>query len=342
MNHPTKYVSTGNLVGIAGFTLVELMISMTISIVLLGGVIETFMSSRQSYRLQESQARMQENARFIFAILSNSIRQTGYMGCNSRRRGNITNTLNNPDSFFYRFENALEGYEAVTNHWDPAIDSAIKSPVTGNDIIVIRGASDGGIRVIKPFMPTTSAALHVTKYNDLKQYDIVMVTDCISAAVMQITDANPHTSGTIAHNTGNGVPGNSISDLGKTYRDDAEIIKLVTRVFYIRTGAGGLPSLYQRIENNPSEELVQGVQGMQILYGEDIDGDATSDRFLSANQVDMDQVVSVKISILLLSITDALTSRPQAYSFDGVTVTPSDRRIRRVFTTTIALRNRIP
>ena len=338
----TPTTKNGNFQICDGFTLVELMIAMTISIVLIGGVVEIFTSSRQAYRLQESQARMQENARFIFAVLSNSLRQAGYTGCNSRRPGSITNTLNSSGSFFYRFGTALEGFEALTSSWDPAIDPAITSPVVGNDIIVVRGAPDSSIRVVTPFMPNTSAALHVTKQNALNQYDIVMVTDCLSAAVMQITDANPNTAGTIAHNTGNGVPGNATQNLGKIYRDDAEIVRVVTRVFYIGTGASGLPALFHRVEANPAEELVEGVEGLQILYGEDVDGDYNSDRFLPANQVSMNDVVSVKISILLQSITDSLTPQPQAYTFNGTAVTPTDHKVRRTFTTTIALRNRIP
>lgn len=330
-----------------GFTLIELMIAMTISIVLIGGMVELFLSSRQAYRLQESQARMQEDARFIFHVFSNSIRQAGYVGCNSRRPGNIVNTLNNSGSFFYRFDRAIEGFEAVSNAWEPAINTSDLATsltfVNENDIVAVRGSPDNSVRVVEPFMPLTSAALHVTKFNNLKQFDIVMVTDCLSASVMQITNANPHTAGTIAHNTGVGTPGNATKNLGKIYRDDAEIVKMVTRVFFIAEDSNSsLPTLYHKVETNNPEPLVEGVQGLQILYGEDTNGDYNADRFLPADQVDMDQVISVKLSILLQSITDNLTTSPQTYTFNGTTTTPMDHRIRRVFTTTIALRNRLP
>jgi type IV pilus assembly protein PilW len=342
MKQTGLYLSKNNRKRITGFTLVEMMIAMTISTVLLGGVIEVFLASKQAYRLQESQARMQENARFLFAILSNSIRQAGYTGCNSRKPGAITNTLNNASDHAYRFGTALEGYEAETSSWSPTVDAAITSPLVGNDIIVIRGALDSGIRVVTPFMNTSSASLRVTSGNDLEQEDIVMVTDCSAASILQISNATP-SSGSLVHNTGNVVsPSNATSNLGKIYRDDAEIIKMETRAYYIRTGANGLPAIYQRIGLNAAEELIEGVEGMQILYGEDTDNDSNSDRFLSADQVDMEEVVAVRISILLQSITDALTTGSQSYTFNGTTVTPTDHRVRRVFTTTIALRNRIP
>jgi type IV pilus assembly protein PilW len=81
---------------------------------------------------------------------------------------------------------------------------------------------------------------------------------------------------------------------------------------------------------------------MQIVYGEDTNGDAAVDRFVSAHQVvDMNNVIAVKISILLQSISDNLSVSPQSYTYNGASVTPTDRRIRRVFTSTITFRNRL-
>ena len=45
--------------------------------------------------------------------------------------------------------------------------------------------------------------------------------------------------------------------------------------------------------------------------------------------------------LLLRSIDDFITEDPQSYTYNRVPTTPADRRLRQVFTTTIALRNRI-
>ncbi|HMR72841.1 MAG TPA: PilW family protein, partial [Candidatus Saccharibacteria bacterium] len=50
-------------------------------------------------------------------------------------------------------------------------------------------------------------------------------------------------------------------------------------------------------------------------------------------------VFSVRISLVLRTADDNLVEAPQPYTINGVTTTPTDRRLRRVFTTTIALRN---
>ena len=47
-----------------GFSMVELMIAITISLLLLAGVIQIFSASRQTYTLQDGMSRLQENARY--------------------------------------------------------------------------------------------------------------------------------------------------------------------------------------------------------------------------------------------------------------------------------------
>ena len=61
-----------------GFTLVELMIALTISLILLLVIGTVFTSSRQAFRVQEDNARIQESGRFALEILGRSIKQAGY------------------------------------------------------------------------------------------------------------------------------------------------------------------------------------------------------------------------------------------------------------------------
>lgn len=61
-----------------GFSLVELMVAMVVSLLLLSGVIQVFVSSKQSYRVVDSYSRLQENGRFAVDVLSRNIRMAGY------------------------------------------------------------------------------------------------------------------------------------------------------------------------------------------------------------------------------------------------------------------------
>ncbi|HEY5602338.1 MAG TPA: PilW family protein [Gammaproteobacteria bacterium] len=79
-----------------GFTLVEIMISITLGLILLAGVMQIFLGSKQTYNLQSGVSRLQENARFALDILARNIAMAGY----TTDPGSITaftaaNTLDN-------------------------------------------------------------------------------------------------------------------------------------------------------------------------------------------------------------------------------------------------------
>ena len=63
-----------------GFSIVELMIALLLGLILLGGVIQVFLSSRQTYNANEAMSRMQENGRFALEFIARSARLAGYTG----------------------------------------------------------------------------------------------------------------------------------------------------------------------------------------------------------------------------------------------------------------------
>ena len=81
---------------------------------------------------------------------------------------------------------------------------------------------------------------------------------------------------------------------------------------------------------------------MQVTYGEDTDGDKSPNYFVTApNVTDWEKVVAARITLLLRSSDNNITQSNQTYTYNGTTTTATDRRLRRVFTTTIAIRNRL-
>ena len=61
-----------------GFTLVELMVSMSIGLAILAAVTTTFMSQTRIYNSQEQINEMQQNARGVLDILSRELKMAGY------------------------------------------------------------------------------------------------------------------------------------------------------------------------------------------------------------------------------------------------------------------------
>ena len=326
-----------------GLTLVEIMVAMTIGLVLLGGVITILVSSQQTYRVNEALARIQENARFAFQILSRDIRMTGYMGCVGE--GTVpVNTLNDSAAYLWNFGQPIQGFEAAGGGWTPALPVEITSPLGGHDILVIRGVDGSGARVLSHpgGTPPGSANLKLTADSGLQDNDIVLVTDCLAAAVFQITNISTSAvQDNVVHNTGGGsTPGNATKNLGQSY-EGGEIIRISTRSYYVRTNPNGTPALYWRRGNEAAEELVEGVEDMQIDYGVDTDGDRAADVYQTADLVvDWENVVSVRINLLMQSTEDNIASQPQTYTFNGAVTTSADRRLRKTYSTVVALRNR--
>jgi Tfp pilus assembly protein PilW len=93
--------------------------------------------------------------------------------------------------------------------------------------------------------------------------------------------------------------------------------------------------------------IVQGVENLQLLYGEDNtdDGVSNATRYVTAgNVVDWNNVVSVRIGIIVDSQSVIATSNDDViYTLFGQTpiVAGADRMRRRAYTTTAVIRNRM-
>jgi type IV pilus assembly protein PilW len=154
-------------------------------------------------------------------------------------------------------------------------------------------------------------------------------------------------------------PGNDVSK-SMLSQINGELLKLQGTIFYIGKRANAAenpPALFRRQLNSNAvagtpEEMLEGIENMQILYGVNLDRDMqnTVNAYLPADQVPAwNKVISLRLSLLVQSIEDNLTVSPQPYAFDGVTYDgaagngplPSDRRLRSVFSATVTLRNRL-
>lgn len=312
----------------SGLTLVELMVAITISLILIAGVSQIYLSTKQSFRMNDSASRMQENGRFAIEFLARDLRMADFWGCTQK----VT-------------QNDVVGGGGI-NIGLGGLSGTDGTGLNGSDTIRIQGAYGSGITVTPPYMPTPSSALHITAGNGLNQGDIAIVSDCKDGDIFQITNANPNTSGQANHNPGGAVsPGNQTGDLSKPYGSDGEarLYRVRSLQYYLQNNANGEPALI-RDDGTTQLELVDGVEDMQIWYGEDTTGDGTADRYLTAASgvLDFERVVSVRVHLLLRSYADNIVDSPQTYTYDGNSVTAGDRRLRQTYTTTVTIRSRAP
>lgn len=341
--------------GQRGFSLVELMVAMTIGFVILSGVGYMYLESRQAFRSMDNLSRMQESARYALEVMARDIRMAGYRGCASST-GDFHNTLNKGAESAYNFGLPINGYDAAGTGWSPALPAdagglSSLSIKAGTDAIILRSAFGGGTTVTKePGM--TSADIKVVAGNDLEPGDIVMVTNCKAASVLQITAPYGKGEENIVHNTGAGLPGNSTKDLGEKYADTGgEIIKLQSKSYFIRESASSTATnkryaLWQ-FDNykapggdNPAE-IAEGIENLQIEYGIDSTADGVVESYTTADAVlDWNQVAAVRISLLVAGNDDNIATSEQKYNYNHALVTADDQRLRQVFTTTVSVRNR--
>lgn len=333
-----------------GIGLIEIMIASLVGLFLLGGVIQMFTGSKQTNRMQDSLSRLQENGRFAMDFIARDLRMAGFIGCS--RAAQVINTLNTPTGFLYDFANAVQGFESTSaSAWTPTIDAAIASPIGGSDIIAIRRADEQSFTVTAHASANADLTLDASAtvanlqargflLNGANNCALAVVSNCWTAAVFQVSAI---AGTTLSHAAVGGctTPGNSTTNLQRIYTG-AQVYPVNTIAYFIRTGAGGRPSLYRLGGLAGAREIVEGVEQMQILYGVDTNADGAANTYVAANNANMAQVVSVRISLLVASIEDNIAKQAVPYTINGVTVNnPGDRRIRRVFNATIALRNRL-
>lgn len=79
-----------------GFSLVELMVSMTIGLILVIGATKIYVDGHASYVNNEAIARMQETARYAMSVLENDIRMANYWGESALASDVVINVPFNP------------------------------------------------------------------------------------------------------------------------------------------------------------------------------------------------------------------------------------------------------
>ena len=321
-----------------GITLIELMIALVIGLLATGAMLKVYVDSSRLYRFNEGLARIQENGRFATEFVRRDARMAGFWGCN--HEATLTNRIKTSVLDYPRYE--LSGITGTSG-----------SESNDPDTITFSGAGRS-VGKVKNDMPSTTASgrdFRVISTETINAGDALLISDCDMTDIFYVTKARGRNNKRkLWHKHTKNTP-NSFS---KAYAAGSTLYRVQQTTFCIAPGANpAQPSLRQLV--NPTsgqtcqdhgDELVEGIENMQILFGEDTDadGDGTANRYLSfgASDLDMDRVVSVRISLLARSLNNNLTTEPSPYFFNGSKSTPpsDDKYLRKVFTTTITLRNK--
>ncbi|ROQ17051.1 type IV pilus assembly protein PilW [Marinimicrobium koreense] len=338
-----------------GLSLIELMISLTLGIVLMTGVMQMFLTSRTTYNTQQAISRIQESGRMAVEFLAQDIRMAGYQGCSSRGANqNIEIGVEDPtNDYLLDFNISIQGYSSD----DPPMEDGVAADDT--EILVVRRASNVTMPIVGPTGSTANLEVAVEEQDDcvgdVCRGDIAVISDCTQGRVFLITNFQNVGGGgsKIVHARSNiaNEPKNIDSQLGgQQFGAGAEILRMSTLTYYIAEsgfGAPGTMSLW-RDQDGERAELIEGVENMRVLYGVDSnpnDNQNVPDDYREFDDVpSWENVLAVRVELLMQSLQPNVLPDPQPYFFGGETIDDAridDRRMRQVFSTTIGIRGRL-
>ncbi|MBI5041483.1 MAG: PilW family protein, partial [Gammaproteobacteria bacterium] len=312
-----------------GFSLVELMIAITISLLLLAGVIQIFLASRQTYTMQDGMSRLQENARYALDRISQDIARSGYMGCSDSAAVAIANNLLDQTGRF-DFTTPIAGED--------------NTGVDGTDVLTLRFGSSGGIHLTDKYDTDTKYSLQIDStnpnYNNIRQYDLMTFGDCGHIMVVMITNDPGTSAGAIQFNPGiaadsgpnqgqENISGdwNGLEPIGTEKGSYATAFSISSTTYLVGASTSGTGNSLYVDSIAPANELIQGVEDFQVQFGVNNDTDLGADRYVAADDVgaaNWNNVVSMRLTLRLNTVDPV-----QA----GATIAKD-------FTTTVRLRNR--
>ena len=339
-----------------GFTLVELMVGLTVGLFVSLAAISIFVSTRTLQTVSSAESRRGENARLAIDLLHKDFRSAGFQGCKARLAGPPVSLLAPGTGVFLDSGSSGLGgsFGNGTSHvpaLSPTLASALAGARTDSDVVSIRVPVEpmslglAAPMTISTGVPSVGAA---TAGNTLSNGDIVLIANCKASAMFQVTEAAPATSGTLTHAIGGGyVPSNATDDLQHVFRGDTAVYRLQTHHYYIANSVQrpGTTSMWRYDFPNggaAAQEVVQGIDRMVVSYGID-NGDQVVNKYVDASGVaSWDSVVSARIQFLSSTVKDNVALSPQPASFAGGTVVPTDKRLRSQVTEVVTLRSRAP
>jgi type IV pilus assembly protein PilW len=321
-----------------GFSLVELMVALVISLILLGGVSQIFLSSKKSFTIQDSLGRQQENGRYAIDTITADLRRAGYWGGNAQIE-DISGSLGTVDD---------NGSCLTDTTWGRMIDRR----VTG-----LNDTSAGYVCI--PTAGTTGKYLRGDVLT--VRYTAPWIIGGASTPAFEANRLYLRSSlfrGRIFQGVNEGDSENAISTPPSLTERESE---LIARAYYIgdsgRRCSNGdvIPSLFRQTlgpNGTPvAEEIAYGVDHFQVRYGVDTDGDDSVDQYFDAGVANLDstiewaQVIAARVWVLTRAECPetGFNHSGGAYTMGVFNYTPADTTDfgyrRQLYQSTVQLRN---
>mgnify|MGYP003863420953 CR=1 FL=1 len=334
----------------SGLSLVELMISMALSLLLMLGILQVFNANKESFEISRDLNDLQDNAHLALSLMAESIRMAGHWGGVSSDVVEFGKTALTvfpgacSAAWIFQSTEGLRGYEGATKFGEvnslPSGCIDERDYQEGSDLLVVRYAD-------------SRALLTDHQVDNVKYAKRNIVRSSAGQAAYVFSGA--HHKDAFSR----------ISENAKAYN-----MLYVTHLFFLSPCVESKLSLSESssncVEEAPTlmrltltgnrfvqQSLVPGVEQMQFDYGLDLNNDHQIDEYLAAHLVeDWQDVLSVRISLIIrgqkkdLSINrpgkEYLMLGDTADTGNGFVVGDEVKHFRRkVYQREVVLRNRL-
>ncbi|MBK7902085.1 MAG: PilW family protein [Proteobacteria bacterium] len=323
-----------------GVSLIELMVAMVIGLFLILGAVTVFSQSRSTYRTAESVARLQEVGRLAMDVVETDVRMANFWGMSNhadyidnrtpigqsppaaldatqQANAAVCGTTTAPSNYFVL---NLDEYVGGSNN-SYGLTCAANNYLAGTDTLWIRRANG-----------TQPAALDSTR--------IYLQTSRIRGTLFVPACTDPTDQGCI--------PADYLPPASQSRELEAHVYYVSSR----STNRNDVPSLRRKRFANASgapgnafvdEEIVPGVEDLQVRLGVDTNGDTNIDQYVNPGAVPANGVVVSATIWLRIRAEEPeigfVNDTGFQYADMGAVVTPGDNYRRILLTKTIHIRN---
>lgn len=315
-----------------GVTLVELMVAIVVTLILLAGLIQVYLSSKQGYNAQEQLSRMQESGRLAMDLITTDLRRAGYWGGNA----NLSLVTGNPGPI--QLASHSHTCTPGSNTWGRMIVWRVAG--------LNQDAAPGGYTCATGHIAGTD--ILTVRYARPEVLDQAEIPANDGLYLRSTMFRGRITTGALIGDSANEIPPedpeSAFAHLMPTVR------QVVSNAYYVgdsgRTCPGGqaIPSL-RRVRLDPAtgfpitEEIASGAEQLQVRYlfgGDYVDASAVT----AANGWQDVQAVRVWLLVRGECPEQGLTNNT-TYVMGDTTLTVNDNYRRQLYVSTVMLRNTV-
>lgn len=351
----------------AAYTIVELLVGIALGIIIVSSVIQIYLSTRATSTTTQNLNRIQEDLRFATYFINTDLRETSNLDClrNIRDLSNSITDLNNlnirvggwnfdgtssNDTFdqptSYSIGTNRSDWVGLNNGTNTNLPNGINS-LALSDVLAIKTIRPVSGVLVNPTTTGTGATqglqtVAIAGYTPVAGENLI-VGNCFTASRFIASNISTLAGGFVE------VAPSSGRLFLTNWDESSSVYSVSTTYYYVGLRAGAVtPSLFRlsSIPNSQPEELVEGIENLQLAFGVDTDGDTVANRYSSADEVtNWEQVSNVRLGLSLV-IPNGRTSSPitatETFTLaDNVTLDPidDDQTLRFISNTTTRTRN---